>query len=160
MLQRTVSLANRLPSVLAKTYIQAHRLALQASVAFIFLYFAQYLPLLQTNSETMLSPHTLISLLAFGVIGNSFESANLEGPELPRNRCDVVGDLVPRLSREASVILPRDATFESFMIRASSPRILPVFSTIVEPATQEDVQETVSIDTLAVQRLNSDTPCR
>lgn len=52
-------------------------------------------------------------------------------------------ELRPRLSPEAAIILPGNASFDSFEVRASSPRIEPSFSAVVEVSTEEDVQHTV-----------------
>lgn len=85
----------------------------------------------------------LIPSLALGANRSSFDSASWETCEPQHIRCDIVATLVPRLSQEAAIVLPEDDTFATFLIRASSPRIQPSFYAIVEPATQEDVEETV-----------------
>jgi hypothetical protein len=55
----------------------------------------------------------------------------------------IEADLGRRLSRHASILLPTSSNFTSLEIRASSPRIEPHFSAIVEVATEADVQQTV-----------------
>ncbi|KAI6843040.1 hypothetical protein KC340_g1263 [Hortaea werneckii] len=55
----------------------------------------------------------------------------------------IESELSPRLSPDAAIILPGNASFDSFEVRASSPRIEPNFSAVVEVSTEEDVQHTV-----------------
>lgn len=55
----------------------------------------------------------------------------------------IESELSPRLSPGAAIILPGNASFDSFEVRASSPRIEPTFSAVVEVSTEEDVQHTV-----------------
>lgn len=51
--------------------------------------------------------------------------------------------LKPLLSQNASVVFPKDIGWDALQIRGTSPRIHPKFNTIVEAATEEDVQKTV-----------------
>ena len=63
-----------------------------------------------------------------------------------RHQChSITTYLRPRLSLHAAVILPGSDQYLTLEIRASSPRISPTFSAIVEVATEEDVQQTVSL---------------
>lgn len=64
----------------------------------------------------------------------------------PSDCCDISTVLKPRLSEEASIYLPsQDDTFTSLEVRASSPRVQPTFTAIVEPATEQDVQCIASV---------------
>lgn len=47
------------------------------------------------------------------------------------------------LSQNASLILPSDDKWGALQIRGTSPRIQPKFNTVVQPATEEDVQKIV-----------------
>ena len=55
----------------------------------------------------------------------------------------IAADLGPRLSADATLVLPGNSSFHALEIRASSPRIEPTFTAIVEVATEDDVQQTV-----------------
>ena len=70
-------------------------------------------------------------------------SAEHSTPYGPFDRCDIQAGLGPYLSSNATLVLPSNITFQSLEVRASSPRIQPNFTAIVEVATEEDVQYTV-----------------
>ncbi|USP74879.1 hypothetical protein yc1106_02153 [Curvularia clavata] len=57
----------------------------------------------------------------------------------------VVSELPSLLSKDAVVTFPWDARWDDLQIRAASPRISPDYSIIVEAATEDDVQKTVSL---------------
>lgn len=57
----------------------------------------------------------------------------------------IISELPLLLSEDAAVIFPWDARWDELQIRAASPRISPSYSVVVEAATEEDVQKTVSI---------------
>ena len=63
--------------------------------------------------------------------------------EQPHHCHSIESELSPRLSPNAAIILPGNASFDSFEVRASSPRIEPNFSAVVEVSNEEDVQHTV-----------------
>jgi hypothetical protein len=63
--------------------------------------------------------------------------------ECPSGR-RVKRELGPRLSGRASISLPSSPEWDLLLARAGSPRINPLFVASVEPATEDDVQETVS----------------
>ncbi|KAK3346361.1 hypothetical protein B0T25DRAFT_460893 [Lasiosphaeria hispida] len=52
-------------------------------------------------------------------------------------------ELGPRLSGAASILAPSSPGWHQALVRATSPRINPAFVTSVEPATEQDVQETI-----------------
>lgn len=56
----------------------------------------------------------------------------------------VVAGLPSLLSKDAVVTFPWDTRWSDLQIRAASPRISPEYSVIVEVATEDDVQKTVS----------------
>ncbi|KAI7185465.1 hypothetical protein KC352_g22587 [Hortaea werneckii] len=69
---------------------------------------------------------------------------HLSHPSEQLHHChSIERELSPRLSPDAAIILPGNASFDSFEVRASSPRIEPSFSAVVEVSTEEDVQHTV-----------------
>lgn len=55
----------------------------------------------------------------------------------------ITAELGPNLSPAATVVLPGNSSYQDLEIRASSPRISPTFSAVVEVATEQDVQHTV-----------------
>lgn len=67
-------------------------------------------------------------------------------------------ELGPRLSQDAAIVLPENASFDSFEVRASSPRIEPNFSAVVEVSTEEDVQHTVCKDVSSSGVPRAETP--
>ena len=57
----------------------------------------------------------------------------------------IVSELPSLLSEDAVVTFPWDSRWDDLQIRAASPRISPDYSIIVEVATEDDVQKTVSL---------------
>lgn len=55
----------------------------------------------------------------------------------------VESELGPLLSSGAAISIPSSLGWDEQLVRASSPRIHPGFLASVEPATEQDVQETV-----------------
>jgi hypothetical protein len=53
--------------------------------------------------------------------------------------------LVPQLSSGAIVTFPREPRWDPLQGRASYPRLSPNYSVVIEVATEEDVQTTVSL---------------
>ena len=75
---------------------------------------------------------------------------NVSGPS--SSSCDIETALVPELSDSANVVLPgKHKLFETLEIRASSPRIKPLFTAIVEPTTEGDVQTIVGFREIQVE---------
>lgn len=60
-----------------------------------------------------------------------------------RHCYSIAVDLASSLSPHAAILLPGNGSFHALEIRASSPRIEPTFTAIVEVATEEDIQQTV-----------------
>lgn len=58
--------------------------------------------------------------------------------------CDIRKALAPQLSENSTIVLPGEQGFSKLEIRASSPRVQPSFTAIVEPTTEEDVQSIVN----------------
>jgi len=57
----------------------------------------------------------------------------------------IVSELPSLLSKDAAVVFPWDTRWDDLQIRAASPRISPSYSIVVEVATEDDVQKTVSL---------------
>jgi FAD/FMN-containing dehydrogenase len=57
----------------------------------------------------------------------------------------VVSALKPQLSKEAIVTFPWDSRWETLQVTASTPRLSPDYSVVVEVATEIDVQTTVKL---------------
>jgi hypothetical protein len=58
---------------------------------------------------------------------------------------DILQELGPLLSPGASIIVPSASGWDNLTARASFPRINPSYLAVVEVATEEDVQLTVSL---------------
>lgn len=56
-----------------------------------------------------------------------------------------VSALSAQLSDEASITFPGGADWDTLQLRASSPRISPHYSVVVQVATESDVQATVTL---------------
>jgi FAD/FMN-containing dehydrogenase len=56
-----------------------------------------------------------------------------------------VAALMPQLSSGAIITLPSQPRWKALQIRASSPRLAPHYTVVVEAATEKDVQATVSL---------------
>ncbi|KAF1911050.1 hypothetical protein BDU57DRAFT_485443 [Ampelomyces quisqualis] len=56
-----------------------------------------------------------------------------------------ISGLKPQLSSGAVITLPWDKRWDELQIRATSPRLVPHYSVVVEAATESDVQATVAL---------------
>jgi FAD/FMN-containing dehydrogenase len=57
----------------------------------------------------------------------------------------VVSVLKPHLSKEAIVTFPWDSRWQTLQITASTPRLAPDYSVVVEVVTESDIQATVKL---------------
>jgi hypothetical protein len=70
--------------------------------------------------------------------GNVPSQSGLTGPN------DIVQELGPLLSPGASITIPSGPDWDNLIARGSFPRVHPSYLAVVEVATEEDVQVTVS----------------
>ncbi|UNI13464.1 hypothetical protein JDV02_000207 [Purpureocillium takamizusanense] len=63
--------------------------------------------------------------------------------QLQGRRGDIIRELGPLLSKDATIVLPLSSEAEPLLIRAATPRISPDYKAIVEVATEQDVQQTI-----------------
>lgn len=63
---------------------------------------------------------------------------------VPRDERSLQEQLTPLLSEDAVLSFPSSEAWDSLNQRASSPRVAPNYVAVVEVATEEDVQNTVS----------------
>lgn len=81
-----------------------------------------------------------------GVFGYYWGPIKWGAASVQPSHCNITATLSPRLSEAASITPPGDDMYDAFLVRASSPRVRPAFSAIVEPATQQDIQHVVCIE--------------
>lgn len=84
----------------------------------------------------MLYPRQLLWLVQLLCSSMVFASNELQ---------QVVSVLKPQLSKEATVTFPWDSQWKALQVRASTPRLSPDYSVVVEVATESDVQATVKL---------------
>jgi FAD/FMN-containing dehydrogenase len=77
------------------------------------------------------SIHWLVSLL---ISSTALASNDLQ---------QVLSVLKPQLSKEAIVTFPWDSHWQDFQVTASTPRLSPHYSVVIEVASESDVQATV-----------------
>ena len=66
------------------------------------------------------------------------------GPRPGNGPNDILQELGPLLSPGASITIPSGPDWDSLISRGSFPRVHPSYLAVVEVATEEDVQATVS----------------
>ena len=97
---------------------------------------------------TVVLTTALLLSSACGLLNDATSSWDHNDPLSTKQCHSIATHLRPRLSPEATIVLPGNDVFLTLETRASSPRISSGFTAIVEVATEEDVKQTVRLQSI------------